>query len=155
MGTSYSFITFVGFEVPTDFLWVETTREVQRGRDCGHGPFKEGARFCHTCGAERPKMVTDYDIRPELGLDDDDVGNRSIVRDLPSQIVVRYYRDNVGSSILLAGWLLSDIDRDDVFHKVNKQAPPIDRAALVAVLKERQVPYDPETWGVHALVVTS
>lgn len=155
MGVSYRFVTFLGFTMPLDFIWMTTKREVRSGRDCGCG-LSNGTRFCPECGAEAPKMVTvtDHTIRPELGIDDDDIGNERIVRDLPPGLTIAFYDDMCGNRILLAGEVLSSQSRDGKFHTV-RPAPLWHRGTIASVLIDRQIPYDADSFGVHVLVIAN
>lgn len=155
MGVDYTFVTFAGFVVPTDFLWIATTHTELRG-GCGHVSWDQPYNFCRVCGSQAPKTVevTHYHIRPELGLNESDI-NRNVVRGLPGQITVRYYEEiSSPRDIILAGWELSTLSKYDPFHQ-HKPMPPINKAMLQSALEDRNIPYDPESFGLHVMVIAS
>lgn len=154
MSTS-TFITFIGFQVPLDFVWETRVSTRTKGRDCGHqsGGWVDGVNFCPSCGAAKPMLirVETKEIRPELGIDDDDIGNGRIVSGLPDGMTVSFYDNNSGDKIMLAGEEISRLDRDHSFHDL-RSAPSYGRSDIESVLIARGIPYDPNTYGVHAIV---
>lgn len=143
MGVTYRFVTMIGFEIPLSFFISEEKRSVMEGRACGH-PVTTDAKFCPECGVQRPRIVEKMvRCRRERG-----------PFTLPAGVSLELYAETCWPQAGLAGWILSDLSRESDFHK-RSEVPPFDREALAQCLTERGVPFDPESWGVHAIVEAS
>lgn len=145
MGVSYRFVTVIGFEVPLSFLYAKETRKVSQGRECGH-PAPSDAKHCPECGVMRLRVV---EIECTRILRED--FRRESLR---TGGFVEYFHNCCGEKTILAGWQLSVTGEYSQFHELSN-IPPIDRAALEQCLADQEIPFNPDSWGVHTIVEAS
>lgn len=161
MGNHYYHILFVGFTVPEDYAF--EYEELPGNRPCSHElPDDPQAQFCAQCG--KPLLATPIlsrNLRTDRGFTADDVNLDDLMTFKIGDAEIRvcwYYiphRTDGAEGVIVAGTFITSLKdpRWVETYQTRLDMPVLpDREELEKALKDRDIPYDQDSYGFHVLI---